>query len=249
MTPLRAAYLRARDLEFEQQLDDCVDRLQEPELFAAMLADSHAQMARFHGSGAGAVDEEAAWADPGTSVQRPNELFYASREVFVVLDSSSFTCLADAYRPLEPGLADEEAASDGFDYLGMTCTSRPRPVLGAAQADVKTTCYTLLLRMLANLCDIAHESQLVPLDRSCFSGGLGPMPSFDLHLVLWEQCDDDGGPPPERTPISQLSRDLAEFAKASLLQTPQFLPILSDIVCLNMRPERFDGRVRFDWRV
>jgi len=74
------------------------------------------------------------------------------------------------------------------------------------------------------------------------------MPSFDLHLVLWEHYDDDG-PPPERTPISQLSRDLAEFSKAWLAGAPQILPILSDIVCLNMRPDRFDGRVRFDWRV
>jgi len=31
--------------------------------------------------------------------------------------------------------------------------------------------------------------------------------------------------------------------------TTSLNPILGDVVCLHMNPARFDGRVRFDWRV
>ena len=79
---------------------------------------------------------------------------------------------------------------------------------------------------------------------SVFKGILSARPVFDLHLVL---CD--GGEAPEQLPLEQLTRDLAELAKYALREQDRFSSLLGDIVCLRMNPHRFDGRLRFVWRV
>lgn len=245
-TNLRRSYERARDLDFEAQLGECVDLLQHPELLAAELAEAFASLRS-------AVDTSACGdaptsAPPSTSrPASPSEpYFYASRDVFVVGAPDSFTCLSHHVRPLlsPPGLP----ADEGIDYTAITCTADRRPLLGIVQSDRDASPYPLLLRGLACLTEIATERALADLDRQGFRGLLGATPLFDLHLMLWDHWSGEQAVP-ERTPLGQLSRDLAEVTQHALRTDSSSPPILRDIVCLQMNPARFDGRVRFAWRV
>lgn len=240
---LRASYRRARALDFDEQLRECVDQLQNPQLIARELEDAHASCAANTGGCYGVRGPAAAPAGDA----EPPRWFYPSRDIFVVRDSSSFTCLAEQVETVPTPLA----AADGFeglDYLGITCTTEPRPILGVVQSGIDPTAYPMLLRLLAAVCELGHVPQLDRLDRLCFKGALGIAPCFDLHLVLWDDWTG-ADEAPERTPISQLTRDLAEKAKIALAEASRFPPMIGDIVCLHMNPSRFDGRVRFDWRV
>jgi hypothetical protein len=249
MNGLRDSYLRARSLGFQEQLHECVDQLQNPELFAIELVEAYQEIAE-QLPALESPGKRSAPADEGAGEPDREGFFYPSRDIFVVRDSSSFTCLArDVASWPEPSDADPSVdAADGFDYAAITCTASPRPLLGVVQGKTDGSAYPLLLRGLAGLCEIAHIPQLERLDRSCFRGLLGSVPRIDLHLVLHDAWTDANAAP-ERTPISQLTHDLAELAKSSLEATPRFPPVLGDIVCLHMNPERFDGRVRFDWRI
>lgn len=248
VSSLRQSYLRARSLSFDDQLRECVDQLQHPELITAELIQTRAALAQSLTSRSG--DESAVPATAGEA--RRSSPFYATREIFVQSDSSSFTCLADGVLPLSlAGLAGgegSETAQGGLDYTALTCTKERHPVLGVVQSEIDKSAYPLLLRLLACLCELAHPAQIERLDRHGFHGMLGASPRFDLHVVLWSkwQHEDDV---PERTPISQLTHDLAECVKTALGASQDFPPILRDIVCLHMNPERFDARLRFDWRV
>jgi len=240
---LRESYRRARSLGFDEQLRECIDQLQNPQLIAGELEAAHRECAATSGGCYGVRPGLPPEDDRGELVR----WFYPSRDIFVVRDSSSFTCLAERVETIPPELA----ASDGFeglDYLAITCTAARRPVLGVVQSGIDTTAYPMLLRLLASVCELGHVPQLDRLDRLCFKGALGAAPRFDLHLVLWDEWSGDDSVP-DRTPISQLTRDLAEKAKHALSSATRFPPILGDVVCLHMNPARFDGRVRFDWRV
>ena len=67
---------------------------------------------------------------------------------------------------------------------------------------------------------------------------------FDLNLVLWDRNDE-----PDTSSLCELTRDLAENVKEVLGSAPDFPPILRDVVCMRMNPDRFGGRMRFTWRV
>jgi len=240
VSSLRASYRRARALDFDEQLRECIDQLQNPQLIARELEDAHTECAPTTG---GCYEVRATRGDGAEGAR----WFYTSRDIFVVRDSSSFTCVAERIETVPA----RRAASDGFeglDYLALTCTARARPILGVVQSGLDATAYPLLLRLLASVCEIGHLPQLDRLNRVCFKGTLGAAPCFDLHLVLWDDWAGEDSAP-ARTPISQLTRDLAEKAKVALAEASRFPPILGDVVCLHMNPGRFDGRVRFGWRV
>jgi hypothetical protein len=250
LTSIRANQRRTRSLSIDEQLRECVDQLQHPELIGAEFRDSFAQVQQYLG-GADPIVADAPKTQETDTGAEGQATFYPSREIFVVRDSSSFTCLATAVgAPLgTPAVPEEQDAQDeGYDYLALTCTSTPRPVLGVVQSERDQSAYPLLLRQLANLCELAHPKTLDHYDRLHFKGLLGNVPLVDLHLVLWEDWNEAESRQ-ERTPISQLTRDLAEHVKTRLSSEKRIPPILGDIVCLQMNKDRFDGRVRFDWRV
>jgi hypothetical protein len=243
VSSLRRSYRRARSLDFDEQLRECIDQLQNPQLIARELEEAHSACAPTTG---GCYAVRVTRASDQDESERAR-WFYTSRDIFVVRDSSSFTCVAERVETVPT----DRAAPDGFeglDYLALTCTPRPRPILGVVQSGLDATAYPMLLRLLAAVCELGHVPQLDRLDRLCFKGVLGVAPCFDLHLVLWDDWAGDDVRP-ERTPISQLTRDLAEKAKIALAEAHRFPPIIGDVVCLHMNPARFDGRVRFDWRV
>jgi len=244
--PLRTLEARARALPLDGQMTECVDLLQAPELVVHDLVCSVLSIREANESQP-AVPVELASNEDSDQAQ----FFYPSRDLFVQGDGCSFTCLATEVDFLESDAAAAKPASSGpeghhaIDYAAVTCESRPFPVLGFTQQSETESAYPILLHALASLIELTRPRRFDLLDREVFRGLLGPAPCFDLALVLW---DDDQTTDPRR-PLCELSRDLAEKLKAALGVEPRFPPVLNDVVCLRMNNKRFDGRLRFVWRV
>ena len=243
---LRALERRSRALPLEAQMLECVDLLQSPELIVDELLRSIEQI-RSAGPEPGRLSL-VSQRDPAVE----GAFFYPSRELFVRGDRCSFTCLATglefqsagngAAAPVDPPVGPTPHA---IDYAAVTCEARPVPVLGVTAGSEGESAYPILLRALASLIELTRPRRFDLLDREVYRGLLGPAPAFDLALVLW----DDDGPEDPRRPLCELSRDLAEVLKKALGAEPRFPPVLLDFVCLRMNAKRFDGRLRFAWRV
>jgi hypothetical protein len=174
--------------------------------------------------------------------------FYPSRELSVLGDGCSFTCLATSVQFLEEWPDDLDAKPSGLrpiDYAAVTCEAEPFPVFGFVQSADSESAYPLLLRAVSTLIELVRPGRIAALENDVYRGLLGAAPVFDLALVLW---DDDREDDPRR-PLCELTRDLAEVLKRALLSEKRFPPILNDVVCLRMNPKRFQGRMRFVWRV
>ncbi len=230
-TALRALELRARGLPLETQMAECVDLLQSPEIVIDDLIQSVEQ-----------IREAEKTADRVTILPSQEAsskaFFYPSRELFVQGDRASFTCLATTV------VFSDDTESGAIDYAAVTCEARPFPILGFTQSREGESAYPLLLRSLSSLIELTRPNRFDAFDRDVYRGILGVAPSFDLALVLWDEDVLDS-----RRPLCELTRDLAEVLKKTLAVEARFPPILNDIVCLRMNPKRFDGRLRFVWRV
>lgn len=235
-TALRALEMRTRALPLDAQMVECIELLQSPEFVVEDLVRSVEQV-RETGSQARRVELVS---DQET---KRDAFFYPSRELFVQGDRCSFTCLATSVGFVDDGI--DANRSHRIDYTAVTCESRPFPVLGFTQSCETESAYPVLLRSLSSLIELTKPRRFDVLDREIYRGILGPAPTFDLCLVLW---DEDEVVDPRR-PLCELSRDLAEVVKTTLRAEPRFPPVLNDIVCLRLNPKRFDGRLRFVWRV
>ena len=236
---LRELEIRSRGLPLEGQMTECVDLLQSPELVVDDLLRSLEQI-RTAAPEQGRIE---LLKDSGDRAE--NAFFYPSRELFVRGDRSSFTCLATSLA-FRPAASQRPAnAPHTIDYAAVTCEARPVPVLGFRAWSEAESAYPILLRALASLIELTRPRRFDLLDREVYRGLLGPAPAFDLALVLW----DEDEPEDPRRPLCELSRDLAEVLKEVLRAEPRFPPVLLDFVCLRMNAKRFDGRLRFAWRV
>ncbi len=235
-TALRALEMRTRALPLDAQMVECIELLQSPEFVVEDLVRSVEQV-RETGSQTRRVELVS---DQET---KRDAFFYASRELFVQGERCSFTCLATSVGFMDDGI--DANRSHRIDYTAVTCESRPFPVLGFTQSCETESAYPVLLRSLSSLIELTKPRRFDVLDREIYRGILGPAPAFDLCLVLW---DEDEVVDPRR-PLCELSRDLAEVVKTTLRAEPRFPPVLNDIVCLRLNPKRFDGRLRFVWRV
>lgn len=240
---LRELEIRSRDLPLEAQMMECVDLLQSPELVVDELLRSVEQI-RTAAPERGRLE---LLRDPAEIAE--GAFFYPSRELFVRGDRCSFTCLGTSIGFRAAGEAAAPSA-DGpaahrIDYAAVTCEARPMPVLGFTARSESESAYPILLRALASLIELTRPRRFDLLDREIYRGLLGPAPAFDLALVLWDEDD----PQDPRRSLCELSRDLAEVLKKTLQAEPRFPPVLLDFVCLRMNAKRFDGRLRFVWRV
>lgn len=238
LTPLRISYERVRKLSLQDQLADCADQLGHPDVLAGDLAASLEliqswRLTLARQGLAPAPFELDSEVDPGS-------FFYPSREIAVLGDSCSFTCLATGLDPLGIGGEDREP----IDYAAVTCDGGRTPVLGAVQSERDTSAYPLLLRGLATLVELASSERLTALDERVFRGVLGVPPRFDLDLVLFDDWEQGAC-----TAIEQLTRDLAENALCRLRELASCAGLVRSVVCLRMNPDRADFRLRFGWRV
>ena len=236
-TALRALEMRTRALPLERQMVECVDLLERPDFVVDDLVRSVEQLQT------GAPPDARVDLVTGSPAES-EAFFYPSRELFVQGDRCSFTCLATDVGFQEAPEAGP-AAPSAIDIAAVTCESRPFPLLGFVQSAETESAYPVLLRSLSSLIELMRPRRFDVLDRDVYRGILGPAPAFDLVLVLWD--DDESADP--RRPLCEFARDLAEVLKRALGSEPRFPPILNDIVCLRMNPHRFDGRLRFVWRV
>jgi hypothetical protein len=241
-TPLRHTCAHARRLGLQEQTRECVDQLGHPELIVGEVLDAFRTIEEWSRTA------EIAWPDEPVDAlvlghEDSGEIFYPTREISVVREPCSFTCLASRVHPLG-AVAGPESAHDGLDFVGVSCDDSRTPVLGTVESEHDTSAYPLLLRGLACLAEMSPGAQIERLNEHFFLGLLGSRPSFDLYLVLRDHWQRD-----EKTALEQLTRDLAEKLKAAIKQHTSFPDILRHIVCLRMNAERFDGRLRFDWRV
>lgn len=226
------------------QLRECVDVLENPGVIVSeVLGSFHAVNLAFE---QGVLDPEVLAASSEQRIQATEEpeWVYDGRDISVLGDSCSFTCLSSNVEPIPDNNLELKAPAEGFDFVGITCNELARPVLGAVQSEADASPLPLLLRVLVGLAELAPAIQLERLKRQFFKGALPPSPCFDLLLVTWN-FDENA----ERTPICQFTRDISELVKRTILEQSEFPCVLNDIVCLQMNPARFDGRMRFDWRV
>lgn len=241
-TALRTSYERARCLSQEEQLRECIDLLENPELIMADIASTFEDIRQAFAQEELLPDDMANASKRLRQQHEEPRWFYQGRELSVHGGPYAFTCLSSQVEPLPVSSAGEPC--QGLDYVGMRCDSSNAPVLGAVQSEVDTTAYPLLLRLVTCMAELAPRPQIDWMNAPLFMNTVPSTPSFDLTLITWEFQDDE-----ERTPISQLTRDLAEIVKLSIQGLAQFPGILREIVCLRMNPDRFDARLRFDWRV
>lgn len=243
-TQLRRSYEYARKLSLAEQIRECVDQLEHPEIIVAETLDAFRMVGDWVDSRELPPPGQPVDSDAIDLEELGSEFFYATREIAVVGEPCGFTSLASNVDPLGDLRPPHKGERDGLDFVGVTCDSSRTPVLGAVESDLETSAYPLLLRSLACLAEVAPKAQVERMDREFFMGLLGLRPAFDLNLVVWDDAQGD-----ERSTIDQLTRDLAEKVKATILEHRQLPEILRDIVCLRMNPARFDGRLRFVWRI
>ncbi|MEN8183378.1 MAG: hypothetical protein ABFS46_12675 [Myxococcota bacterium] len=243
-TQLRRSYQRARTLHPAEQIRECVDQLEHPEIVVAETLDAFCTISDWVGSRELTPPGAPLDMDAIDLEELGREFFYATREIAVVGEPCAFTSLASNLDPLSELRPPSKGERDGLDYVGLTCDGTRTPVLGTVESQLDTSAYPLLLRSLACLAEMAPQAQVERMDRQFFMGGLGLRPAFDLNLVVWDHTAGD-----ERTTLDQLTRDLAEKVKRAIHEHARFPEILRDIVCLRMNPARFDGRLRFVWRI
>jgi hypothetical protein len=245
-TCLRATYEHVRGLSLADQVADCVDLVTHPEVLVEEMRDAFDAVTIAFASHDGPTPVPE-WARAGEveayerGARAP--LFYPGRDVAVIGARRAFTCLAVDLDPLSGFPIEGAGEGGGLDFIGLTCDETATPVLGGVQSPRETSAYPVFLRLLAALTEMAPEKQLRRLNEPCFRGTLPERPSFDLSLVLWDEPEAS-----ERVPLAQLTRDLAERVKAAA-RTRSHGSLLRDIVCLRMNPDRFDGRLRYEWHV
>jgi hypothetical protein len=245
ITTLRQSFEQARALPPNQQIDECVDQLGHPELIMAELVDAFHTVESWLDANP-APREDDLTCDREKQRIQSEEYIYEGRDLFVTGEPCAFTCLSTNVSPLPGAESPEPGISSGLDYVGLTCDQTATPVLGAVQSPGDATAYPLLLRGLACLSEMAPRAQAEQLSRRFFKGALSDQPVFDLNIVVWDLNEAEE---PEHTPIRQFTRDLSETVKKALMERDELPRILRHIVCLRMNHERFDGRLRFDWRV
>ncbi len=242
--PLRRSHLRARAVDTSAQLRECIDMLENPEIIAGEVIETFRAVGKAFEVGVLEADVLAARNEEQLAEAERPEWFYEGRDISVLGDPCSFTCLSSDVEPVPMADADSKAPCEGFDFVGITCNADARPVLGTVQSEADASAYPLLLRGLAGLAEIAPAIQLERMRHSFFKGALPQEPRFDLVLVTW-YYDENA----DRTPICEFTRDIAEVVKRALAEQTTFPAVLNDIVCLRMNPARFDFRLKFDWRV
>ena len=145
MTAFRSLETRSRMLPLREQMLECVQLLQSPQV----MVDDLLEVVE------GIVGDRASHQDVSV-ISTPAEyragFFYPSRELSVLGDGCSFTCLATNVQFLEEGPDGVETKPSDLrpiDYAAVTCESIPFPVFGFVQSADSESAYPLLLRAVS----------------------------------------------------------------------------------------------------
>jgi hypothetical protein len=231
---MRRRYERAQGLAVAAQIREVVDYLENPEVLVSEFVDAYCAIE-------GCADpDELILEDVATHApdDPDRQLFTPGRDLWI--DGSPMPparCISGPVPLLaEPG----DALRRGLDYVALVPGSVPTPVLGVLERLRGTTPYTLLMRALCCLAEVAPAPHLERVNQKLFKSQLVPGARFDLHLVMRHVPVDEA----ERT-LAQLTRDLAEGFRQAIAEEWQFPDLLSGICC--MRLERGARGPAVDW--
>ncbi len=240
-TALRADYERVQMLVAEDQLHECVDLLQNPDVLTTELLHACA-----------AIDET--WEVPRPNDGNESEIglgrFSPGCDIDVIGgDPSSFRCITAGYDPQTGREVGEPDRCGGLDYIGLLKSGDPRATIGVVESLGDCTPYLLLLRLLACFTEVAAPTPARFLDRTLFKGALGDSPVFDLHLVLWDTGDGVGAISEEHQALHELTHDLAQLAYNACRATYGLSESLGSIWCLRVDPNDLMANLAFEWRI
>lgn len=224
-TSLRRRYERSAELTVAQQMAECVDYLQNPEVLVAEFVDAYCAVEAYCG------DDEMVFrrADPATTPD------------ITVLDSApySFTSLAWELTPLAGA---EPVGAGGFDYVGIRRDPPGHPVLGVMQSALDPTPYLVLMRLLSSVAELMPPARLEMANADLFKGALGTDPLFDLHLLLSAQQPDR-----DHTTLGELTRDLADVFLEQIGDEWQFPDLIRSIHGLRRSGPAADSPLHVVW--
>ncbi len=243
-TILRQRFERARSLPLEAQMRECVDYLQNPEVLIQEFVDAYTAIEtccdpdeqRFQ-----VVESVDAPAERAALMQR-----LIGNGTVAVFDTVpfEFTCVARDVVSVSGTTSKPVAHLDGLDYLGHMIDAEPVGILGVVQHDALATPYSLFLRLVTCLSELASSAQLSAADADLFKGALGPEPKLDLQMVLREAEAE-----PAQATLRQLTHDLAEAFYAGISEEWQFPDVLRNVVCLLPAPADSDETLILEWCV
>jgi hypothetical protein len=244
-TILRQRFERARALPLEAQMRECVDYLQNPEVLIQEFVDAYTAVETCCDP-----DEqrfqvvESGEGSPATRTELLARLL--GNGTVAVFDTVpfEFTCVARDVVSVSGSAGKLSAHLDGLDYLGHMIDAEPVGILGVVQHDAQATPYSLFLRLITCLSELASSAQLSVADADLFKGGLGVEPKLDLQMVL---CEAEAEP--AQATLRQLTHDLAEAFYAGISEEWQFPDVLRNIVCLVPAPPGSEERLIVDWCV
>ena len=244
-TILRQRFERARALPLEAQMRECVDYLQNPEVLIQEFVDAYTAVESCCDPDEQCFQVVAPGADAPPARAALLDRLFANGAVSV-FDTVpfEFTCVARDVVSVSGSTGAPVAHLDGLDYVGHMIDSEPVGVLGVIQHDAQTTPFSLFLRLITCLSEIAPGAQLSAADAALFKGGLGAEPKLDLQLVLREAETE-----PAQATLRQLTHDLAEAFYAGISEEWQFPDVLRNIVCLLPAPPDSDELLILEWCV
>lgn len=233
-TGMRRRYERAQGLDVAGQIREVVDYLENPEVLLAEFVDAYCAIE-------GCADpDELILEDVSTSAQGDplRGVFAPGQEIELDgMEIATVRCISGAVPLLaEPG----DSLRRGLDYLALVAGDEPIPVLGVVERLPGTTHYTLLLRALCCLAEIAPGPHLERVNERLFKRALIAGSRFDLHLVMQSTPQGDA----EHT-LAQLTHDLAEGFRQALVDEWQFPNLLRGICSLRL--ERASKRTLVEW--
>jgi hypothetical protein len=215
-----------------EQLRDVVDYLENPEVIVAEFVDAYCAIE-------GCADaDELILEDFSTELGR-NPLFAQfGPGVEIALGEESELVLRCVGGPAS--LLGESGAR-GVDYVALIQGDPVVPVLGVIQSGLNATPFSLLLRALVCLTEVAPAPHLERVNERLFKGALGAGVRFDLHIAI---ASRSGGP--EQNALWQLTRDLADGLRTAIADEWQFPDLLHHICALHVDP-RGRETPRLDW--
>jgi hypothetical protein len=243
---MRGSYLRARTIDYDQQILECADLLSHPELLVDEMLDAYEVVESFGESDLDLVCDITRKPPSGEEAELLLAHFFEGQQICVeAADQSSweFRCLATDVRPVPELVPTGHSAHDGFDYVAEPTDPDARPILGVAQSLDDSSAYPLLLRLLSCLTELAPAKQLNVMNSDRLKGALQPDACFDLHMVVW----DDGKFEGDVSTLCELSRDLAEVARNGMAQNSGLASRVGSIHCLRMDPSHFRGELEEMW--
>jgi hypothetical protein len=239
-TPFRDHYEHSRTLDCDQQIRECTDYVQHPDVLITEFLESYYLVERESEPISG--DE----SDPEDD-EFVLEPFRDSLQLEIQSDAGppeQILCAGGAFDPL-PDRQHPALRRRGLDYVGLR-ESSSRIVLGVTESGEEETAYLLLLRALNCFAEITPPFQLARLRQLVVRERIQSDATFDLQIGLSNRLEFT-----DETALGQLSRDLAEAFKRRILQHPQFAGTLGWIDCLHLESEASETRatLRLDWRI